>query len=356
MFYKKRITTLKSCITPTATEPPQPLPAPTGQPPYRLDLSSILSTPPPTDNLVFHMVGDIGGVKDPYPQEHVADAMEQDCTQAPGALIPQFMYVVGDVIYFNGEDSQYYSQFYDPYVHYPPPIFAIPGNHDGEPLPGNATPSLQGFMTNFCAPAPVITPDAQDIPRTAMTQPNCYWTLTSPLATIVGLYSNVPEGGYVDATQTAWFTSELQAAPTDRALIVTVHHPAYSLDQYHSGSQIIQSLIDNAANAAARFPDAVFAGHVHNYQHFERTVNGKVIPYFVIGNGGYHNLHQMQQIPSLPYNDTDAGVTLVSCDDSNFGYIKMQVSKTTLNGTQYSVTRNGTVTPNDTFTYPLNYQ
>jgi hypothetical protein len=43
----------------------------------------------------------------------------------------------------------------------------------------------------------------------AMTQPNVYWTLATPYATIIGLYTNVPVGGYVDDKQKAWLIKEL---------------------------------------------------------------------------------------------------------------------------------------------------
>lgn len=45
---------------------------------------------------------------------------------------PSFLYHLGDVVYFYGEASNYYPQFYEPYAFYPVPIFAIPGNHDGD--------------------------------------------------------------------------------------------------------------------------------------------------------------------------------------------------------------------------------
>jgi hypothetical protein len=72
---------------------------------------------------------------------------------------------------------------------------AVPGNHDGENLAVDST--LDGFIYNFCAGSPVPRPEAQDSPRTAMTQPYVYWTLLTPLVNIVGLYSNVPEGGEI---------------------------------------------------------------------------------------------------------------------------------------------------------------
>jgi hypothetical protein len=91
-------------------------------------------------------------------------------TPVLGEQAPQFLYLVGDCVYFNGETTRYYAQFHQPYEHYPAPIFAVPGNHDGENLEGQQ--SLDGFVRNFCAATPGIhRPEAQDAPRTAMTVP-----------------------------------------------------------------------------------------------------------------------------------------------------------------------------------------
>lgn len=91
--------------------------------------------------LSFHCLGDSGGVKNPEPQRLVERGLEQSLQQgniAPSlrgaSMAPSFCYHLGDVIYYNGETSEYFAQFYDPYEHYPLPIVAIPGNHDGEPL------------------------------------------------------------------------------------------------------------------------------------------------------------------------------------------------------------------------------
>jgi hypothetical protein len=45
-----------------------------------------------------------------------------------------------------------------------------------------------------------------------MTQPNVYWTLETPFANIIGLYSNVPEGGEIHQEQFDWFVNELSSA------------------------------------------------------------------------------------------------------------------------------------------------
>jgi hypothetical protein len=67
---------------------------------------------------------------------------------------------------------------------------AVPGNHDGTPI-DDATPSLAAFLVNFCTLEPHISTDARGARRLTMTQPNPYFTLTTPFVTIIGLYDNV---------------------------------------------------------------------------------------------------------------------------------------------------------------------
>jgi len=137
----------------------------------------------------------------------------------------------------------------------------------------------------------VITKDAGDVSRDAMTQPNVYWTLNAPFATIIGLYTNVPEGGRLDDNQINWFKSELSNAPIDKALLVAMHHPIYSADRYHTGSEYMGQILEGAIQKTGRMPDAVFAGHVHNYQRFTRIMNDRDVPFIVAGAGGYWHLH-----------------------------------------------------------------
>jgi hypothetical protein len=90
-----------------------------------------------------------------------------------------------------------------------------------------------------------------------MTLPNVYWTLLAPFVTIIGLYTNVPEGGQVDDQQTAWLVPELKAAPTDGALLVALHHPPYSADAHHGGSARMGALLDMVFQQSGRGSDAV---------------------------------------------------------------------------------------------------
>ncbi|HJZ80882.1 MAG TPA: metallophosphoesterase, partial [Pyrinomonadaceae bacterium] len=185
------------------------LPAPTGGVPFHLDLAEVLDDAAiqaitNAKKLVFHIAGDMGGIADAIPQRLVTDHMERDFTHDPAHPEddPAFFYGLGDCVYFHGETSEYFAQFYLPYEHYLAPIFAIPGNHDGDNIAIEA--SLGAFIRNFCAPEPVITPEAGNTHRHVMTQPNVYWTLITPLATIVGLYSNVPEQGRITQPQRDW--------------------------------------------------------------------------------------------------------------------------------------------------------
>jgi hypothetical protein len=327
------------------------LPPPTGSAPYHLDIKDVVSTSTynamvKAGELVFHVNGDMGGINFAVPQQLVANGMEADFSAATGSMSPRFLYILGDCVYFNGEVSEYYAQFYEPYEHYLAPIFAVPGNHDGENMQGQS--SLDGFVRNFCAPQAVHMPEAGDSPRTAMTQPNVYWTLRTPFVNIVGIYSNVPAHGDVDPTQTAWFTNELKTLPKGVPLLVTLHHPIFSADIKHSGSAQMKQLIDDASKAAGRRPDMVLAGHVHDYQRFTRDDgSGRVTPYIVAGAGGYHNLHAIQKVNNqkmatpVNFHDPATGedVMLESYVDDHHGFLRLKVKAGRISGRYFTVPR-----------------
>lgn len=329
-------------------EPFQPLPAPTGAAPYRLALSSVLPGLP-SDKRVIHIEGDTGGVKDPTPQLAVAKAMAADAA-ANGV---EFAYHVGDISYFNGAEVEYGPQFYEAYADYNLPIFAIPGNHDGDPE-GDGEPSLQAFMENFCSSTPGLPAKWAEFHRDTMDQPNCYWTLTDELVTIIGLYSNVPSGGVIQAEQAAWLVGELKAAPHDRALIVALHHPPYSCDAHHGGSAAMGKVLDAAFEEAQTYPDLVLSGHVHDYQRFSRTIaDVGTVPYIVCGGGGYHNLHAMAS-DATPGLEAAQGVTLEAFDATQWGFLRLTVTASSIAGQYVGVDREGNVTPNvDSFSIPI---
>jgi hypothetical protein len=333
----------------------QPLPDPLGEPPYHFPLESAISgigeKARRLGKLVFHTCGDTGGVKTPDYQRGVAAAMKGDLL-LPRGDVPTFFYHLGDVVYFNGEISDYYDQFYEPYDHYTVPIIAIPGNHDGAPA-NDAQTSLDGFVRYFMSPTPRINPESQDAPRVTMSLPNVYFTLVCPFVTLIGMYTNVPEHGSIDSIQQQWLTNEFATAPEDKALILALHHPVYSFDDHHSGSPRMADAVQHAINDSRRVPNMVLTAHVHNYQRIEKSiVDGGPTPFFVIGHGGYHHLHGMNA--AAGDEDPDTHARLIVEDHRRHGYVTMTVGGDTISGTMTATDPVGTdPTPDvDTFEYP----
>jgi len=328
--------------TPADTETFKPLPPPTGKSPYRAvpaDLGITDVTP-----LHFFVLGDSGGIMNPVPQNNVSNAM-----QARPA--PAFVYHVGDLVYFNGDEADYPSQFYEPYAHLTVPIVGIPGNHDGDNSDNTSVPSLSAFMANLCATAPALPAGSEEYNRDTETQPNCYWTLRAQAVTIIGCYSNVPSGGVIKPDQATWLAAELAAAPTGVPLIVALHHPPYSADSFHGGSASMGELLDAAFQSSQRTPDLVITGHVHDYQRFTRTMaDGRTLPYIVAGNGGYHNLHKLAA-GATPGEELSAGVVFEAGDDTNWGFLSFTSDGHALSAEYVSVAKDGTVNPSaDSFT------
>ena len=155
--------------------------------------------------------------------------------------------------------------------------------------------SLKAFVDNFCSETSHVTKDAEDVNRPAMIQPNVYWTLEAPFLNIIGLYSNVPDGGEIRDPQFNWFVEELRNSPPDKALVVCIHHAPFALDEKRSGSEYILNRLDSAFQMSNRIPDIVFSGHVHHYQRFTRDFENREIPYIVAGTGGHWDLNYMQK-------------------------------------------------------------
>lgn len=360
----------------------QTLPEPIGQPPYHLELSTVLpaieADVAGAGKLVLHIAGDTGGIKSPQFQASVAGAMKGDLN-LPATERPQFFYHLGDVVYYNGQIENYYGQFYEPYEHYGAPILGIPGNHDGDPI-GLPQTSLDGWVRYFMTPETRINPESHDAPRATLSLPNPYFTLTCPLATIVGVYSNVPEGGSIDSVQQQWLTNELATAPKDKALIVAIHHPIYSFDDHHSGSPRMADALQHAINDSRRVPNLVLTAHVHNYQRIEREiVSGQQTPFLVVGNGGYYHLHGMnigepapalaaahsaharpahdKAVPDQPTPkayDTETGARLIFSNHTNHGYCTLAIDKDTISGS-VTLVEDGAypaLSAADTFCYP----
>lgn len=314
-----------------------------------------------SSDLAFLMAGDSGGIMQADAQHHVAKAMVDRLVQDQSIA---FMYHDGDEVYFNGDADQYAPQFGEPYAHFNRPIVGVPGNHDGAVAVNDAgvqtgRAPLDTFMANFCDKAPHIPAwDLQfEYGRHTQTQPSHDWTLNLQSITIIGLYTNVPSGGHVEQRQIDWFVKELKEAPKELPLMLVLHHPPYSVDAHHGGSVHMGGMIDNAAKAAGRWPTIVVSGHVHDYQRFTRAVQypqgsaGKYqinIPYVVLGNSGYHHLHNFAK-DAKPGLKVSSDVVFNQGDDKHWGFMVVRARRGSVSCEYVSVDKVGKSVTGDTF-------
>ncbi len=323
----------------------QPLPAPPGDAPYRI-ASSVLDIVPAGGSRTFHIVGDDGGVVEPARQRAVVEAMAEDLLKHPEV---SFCWHVGDWAYFNGGQKEWIGQFFEPRTKYDRVVIGKPGNHDGDPEEDGET-SLQAFVKYQCdQQAPRLLPEMAEFGRDTVQQPNVYWTLQDDACTIIALYTNVPEGGEIQADQEQWFIGELRSASTDRPLVISLHHPPFSVDAHHGGSAHMRELLERCFTAADRCADLILSGHVHDYQRFDWSYWGRTIPCLVVGNSGYHNLHPFAS-DATPGIEPMKGIKFQAGDDKRWGYVRLTVGPKSISGEYTAIDHNGTVTPGiDTF-------
>jgi hypothetical protein len=286
----------------------------------------------------FHSVGDTGKGTNSA-QGDVADAMAKDFDISHPAQSPAFFFHLGDVIYGDHKDQKYRPEFYEPYMHYPGKIIAIPGNHDGEVFQATDPTSLKAFLSNFCAATPTVPAIAGTIFRETVTQPGVYWLLNTPFVDIIGLYSNVAENpGFISGAvpgpqQKAWLIATLKQIAKDRGtgkrkgLLIATHHPPFSAGG-HSGSTDMLADIDDACKQGGVMPDLFFAAHAHSYQRYTRrlTFSGKAmeIPFIVAGTGGIND-----QVIVAATGQVTGDHSFVQ-SRKGYGYLLIEANRTTI--------------------------
>jgi hypothetical protein len=328
--------------------------------------------------IAFHAIGDSGASNSrKYGNEvSVADQLTTDSRMSADRDRPAFLFHLGDVVYDFGEPEYYYDQFYEPFRNYPAPILAIPGNHDSFVVPGTADDKLPltTFQRNFCATAPIITPEARSLHRTAMTQPGVYFAFDAPFVRIIGLFSNALEDpgvissgvgkgkthwSNVEDYQLEFLTAQLKRIKSEDyagAVLLAVHHPPFSYAPpphtggtggNHGSSSDMLREIDTICQKEGVYPHAFLSAHAHNYQRYTRTVHfgGQDfdVPFIVCGDGG-HNVNALVrgrkgQAPPEPGNGVNVdymdvkpaiktgGLLLEKHDDSKYGYLRISADK-----------------------------
>jgi hypothetical protein len=188
--------------------------------------------------------------------------------------------------------------------------------------------------------------------RDKIDQPNPYWVLNTPLATLIGLYTNVDHVGTLDdpndpkapRTQENWLRARLADADARKLpILLMLHHPIYTMDKYHGPSSSMKALLGRIFEETKIYPHAVFTAHVHNYQRFTEKVRTSPdvtpfdLPYLVAGAGGHGQDHKMAE--SLPPHSGSwwPNVTLESSEDRHKSFLRVTITDREIRGELFRV-------------------
>jgi hypothetical protein len=331
--------------------------------------------------MTFHVTGCTGHYDNHVPQSKVAEAMARQAAQphcyggSARAVAASFFFHLGDIVYKgeNPDDAEradmrklFAEQFYAAYAGYPRNIFAIPGNHDGKDPRHPERSALGHFLLNFCAARRQRSPDAPAGGRAAMVQPYVYGLLQTPLAYVIGLYTNDVNGGQLDdpagrgAPQYRWLVRALKAVrkrADGRAVLLALHYPPYSgaANFLQRGDpnlgptprplklEPLGAILREAFWEARQYPDAVLSAHAHHYQRITYDhADGRQTPYLIVGSGGHAPTEGLAdtcdgrpgEAPALPADVVlPPGLTLAQADrarlvaynDRDFGFLRLTV-------------------------------
>lgn len=287
---------------------------------------------------MFHIAGCAGDPINSGPGLAVASGMAAQITDSGKgpAVAPSFLYHLGDITYSEkGHDvtpEMWNTQFYKQYAgyaqeHTPLPIFAIAGNHDGKTGSTTAASQITHFLQNMCGTAGKVSPDnTADPARMETAQPYVYFRLDTPLAYIIGLYTNVSNGGVLDdpqhgpfkkGPQYQWLVEQLtfcrKHKAAGQAVLLALHYPPYNgavdfaqrgnptfgNDNAYPDAVPVAMVLEAAYQDSGQIPDAVFSAHAHLYQRMTVSYaddKGKAVrqvPHFVVGCGGHSPIELM---------------------------------------------------------------
>ncbi|MGE5111048.1 MAG: metallophosphoesterase family protein [Acidobacteriaceae bacterium] len=183
---------------------------------------------------------------------------------------PSFLLITGDLV-ANGSDSRQWEVFDQetaPFRNAGVPIYPALGNHD---LRGDVSVALENYFQRFH--------DIQD---------SRYYSLRAGNVMVFTLDSSLDRPG---GPEMQWFDKQIQALPDGvQFVVVQLHHPPLtrSSDSAMGGGHsprepeedMAKFIESRAAQSKAKF--IVVAGHVHNYERYERSG----VMYIVSGGGG----------------------------------------------------------------------
>jgi len=215
----------------------------------------------------------------------------------------KFLVLSSDVIYPSGEMKDYETKFFLPFMGFPKPIYAIPGNHDWYD-------SLEGFSATFFRPDSArasmkarIEVDRK-ITTTREQQINSYIQTAQRLSSQYDIRAGLQDAPYfkfqndqfsliavdtgvakrVDSDQLNWFENSLQQAGK-RFKMVVLGHPLYAGGIYQAESNPDFASIHELIRRY--HVDLVMAGDTHDLEYYrEDPPESGPIHHFVNGGGG----------------------------------------------------------------------
>ncbi|MGL4992708.1 MAG: metallophosphoesterase [Bacteroidales bacterium] len=265
------------------------------------------------DNFNLYVVSDLGR-NGYYLQKPIAHLMGE----MADVVSPEYILAAGDTHHFEGvrstQDPLWMTNFEAIYSHPELMIdwYAICGNHEYR---GNTQAVLDytAISRRWNAPSRYYTfasevNDSTDL-RVIMID-------TTPL---IQKYqkskSKYPDVQLADnAHQIAWLDSVLQSS-TEKWKIVVGHHPIYSHDKKHGGSEDLLALVDPLMQKYG--VNAYLAGHIHNFQHI-KPENSKV-NYYVNSSASLSRPSMSGE--GTKFHSSDAGFTIVSATTDNLSMI-----------------------------------
>ena len=240
--------------------------------------ATFLTRKTPDHPLHFVVVGDIADERPPH--REVAEQM--------ACVRPEFLVVCGDIVYDRGRLSQYMTNFWpaycnpsqpDPAVGAPMmqsvPFYAVLGNHDVEladlaKIP-DAFAAFYFFHPPRNAPAGSWTTPIPGAPEQVARFKAAAGHAGFPHLSLYS-FDNGPahflvldSDNYVpvtDPTYRDWIRRDLKGTKATWKFVL-FHHPGFSSNRKHAGDQKMRLLAPIFEECAV---DAVFAGHVHDYQ------------------------------------------------------------------------------------------
>jgi Icc-related predicted phosphoesterase len=231
---------------------------------------------------------------------------------------PAFLVITGDIV-ANGSDARQWQVFDKetaPLRKADVPIYPVLGNHD---LRGDQSVDLQNYFQRF----PYL-------------QHSRYYSLRAGNVLLLALDSSLDHPG---GEEMQWFDRQVESLPDGiQFVVVALHHPPLTRSHdlafggghspRHSEQEMADFIESRAAQSRAKF--IVIAGHVHNYERYER--NG--VTYVVTGGGGA-TPYMIHREPNDYYKDP--GPSYHYCRfEVGPGKLTMQMIKLELDGNNAS--------------------